>query len=62
MVNYVEGVLRNVIKELDVGVLLAGDVGGGKDLDRVAEEVSERLKEVMKLNMNGTKETKSMLD
>ncbi len=62
MVNYVEGVLRNVIKELDVGVLLAGDVGGGKDLARVAEEVSERLKEVMKLNMNGTKETKSVLD
>ena len=29
---------------------------------RVAEEVSERLKEVMKLNMNGTKETKSVLD
>ena len=47
--KYVERVLKRVIKELDVGTLLAGDVGGGKTLAKVAEEVSERLKEVRKM-------------
>ena len=47
--KYVERVLKRVIKELDVGTLLAGDVGGGKTLAKVAEEVSERLKEVRKI-------------
>ena len=32
--KYVERVLKMVIKELDVGTLLAGDVGGGKMLAR----------------------------
>ena len=39
MVNYVEGVLRNVIKELDVGVLLAGEASAA---GRIWRELRKR--------------------
>jgi len=58
--KYVERVLRRVIKELDVGALLAGEVGGGKTLVKVAETVSATLKEARKM-MHAPEKEKRLL-